>query len=146
MKKCRLIIVLLALVLLACLSGVQGQYATPSNGNMATAKNASSQYSQYYTMNDGIVPSTHIGVPQQIEIAGNMPMTVYFSNQMQAVPFTQYQSTPTYSESNSLWAKGSTDWSQYVAVPVGANVSLLAISPKGGQWDFQPCRCKWTNV
>jgi len=132
MKKNRLITVILALVLLASLSGVQGQYATPSKGNLASATNASAQYSQYYTMNAGTVPSTHIGVPQQTEIAGNMPNTVYFSNQMQAVPFAQYQSSPTYSESNSLWAKGSTDWSQYVVVPVGANVSLLAISPKGG--------------
>jgi len=61
-----------------------------------------------------------------------MPTTVYFSNQMQPVPFSMYKSNPTYSGSDSLWIKGSTDWSQYAEVPVGANVSLLAISPTGG--------------
>jgi hypothetical protein len=61
-----------------------------------------------------------------------MPTTVYFSNQMQPVPFSMYKSNPTYLRNDSLWIKGSTDWSQYAAVPVGANVSLLAISPTGG--------------
>jgi hypothetical protein len=83
-------------------------------------------------MNTGPAPNTHISVPQQYNITGIMPTTVYFSNQMQQVPFSMYKSNPTYSENDSLWIKGSTDWSQYAVVPVGANVSLLAISPKGG--------------
>ncbi len=149
MKMLRVFQALLALILLASLSGVQGQYNattvgyssqynTSTVGYSATAPNtvqASAQYaqfSQYYTMNTGPAPTTHIGVPQPYEIAGNTPTTIYFGNQMQPVRFSQYQSTPTFSESNSLWIKGATSWSQYAVVPVGANVSLLAMSPNGG--------------
>jgi hypothetical protein len=49
---------------------------------------------------------------------------------MQPVPFSMYQSTPTIFSKRLI--KGATDWSQYAAVPVEANVSLLAISPTGG--------------
>lgn len=139
MKMHRIFQALLALILLACLSGVQGQYNASTIGypaaaapNTAQATAQYTQYSQFYTMNTGVAPSTHIGVPQPYDITGNMPATVYFSNQMQSVPFSQYQSNPTYSGSNSLWVKGTTAWSQYAVVPVGANVSLLAISPNGG--------------
>ncbi len=138
MKLSRICSALLALILLACLSGVQGQYSTPTSGYSAAAPSATqnnaqyAQYSQYYTMNTGPAPNTHISVPQQYDITSNMPTTVYFSNQMQPVPFSMYKSNPTYSENDSLWIKGATDWSQYAAVPVGANVSLLAISAIGG--------------
>jgi hypothetical protein len=137
-KMYRIFQALMALILLACLSGVQGQYNTSTIGYPATAPNTAqvtaqyAQYSQYYTMNTGTAPSAHISVPQPYDITGNVPTTVYFSNQMQPVPFSQYQSNPTYSGSNSLWIKGTTAWSQYAVVPVGANVSLLAISPTGG--------------
>ncbi len=137
MKISRLLTALLALVLMACLSGVQAQYTTPSSGystatpSATTAQNTD-QYSQYYTMNTGTAPSFHIGAPQQFDIAGNTPATLYFSNQMQAVPFARYQSSPTYSGNNSLWIKGATDWSQYAVVPMGSTVSLLAVSPIEG--------------
>lgn len=158
MKINRLYHVLLMLVLLACSSGVQGQYnsstvmlssqyntttagyptaaptSTPTAVPYATqsAALATAQYAQFYTMNSGPIPSSLVSVPQPYAIAGNMPATVYFSNQMQSVPFSQYQANPTSSASNSLWIRGSTAWSQYAAVPVGANISLLAISPMGG--------------
>jgi len=83
-------------------------------------------------MNAGPAPITHIGVPQQVEMVGNMPSTVYFSNQMQPVPYSQYQSTPAYAGPNSLWIKGITNWTQYAVVPQGATVSLLAITSTEG--------------
>jgi len=138
MKLNRICSALLALILLACLSGVQGQYSTPTSGYSAAAPSATqnnaqyTQYSQYYTMNTGPAPNTHISVPQQYNITSIMPTTVYFSNQMQPVPFSMYKSNPTYLRNDSLWIKGSTDWSQYAVVPVGANVTLLAISATGG--------------
>ncbi|MGA9099875.1 MAG: hypothetical protein WB392_13195 [Methanotrichaceae archaeon] len=146
MKSYKLFQVLLALIFLACLSGVQGQYNastvgysgqynTQTIGYSTAAPNtapAAAQYAQFYTTNAGSAPSNPISAPQQYNISGNMPATVYFSNQMQSVPFSQYQSNPTYGGSNSLWIKGSTAWSQYAIVPVGANVQLLAISPSSG--------------
>jgi hypothetical protein len=91
-----------------------------------------SQYSQYYSMTTGSVPGTHIVAPKQYQISGNIPATVYFSNQQQAVPYDQYQSYATYTGGNSLWIQGSTSWTQYVTIPQGAFLSLIATSSTGG--------------
>ena len=138
---------MLTLVLLACLSGVQGQYNNVATvgysgqhnistvGHPVAASNAlqtTAQYTQFYSMNTGSTPSARVGAPQQYYLTENMPAKVYFGNQMQLVPFSQYQSSPTYGGSNSLWIKGATAWSQYAIVPMGSNVPLLAISPMGG--------------
>ncbi len=146
MKTYKLFQALLVLILVACSSAVQGQYNTStvmssSQYNATTvgyptatqnATSVTAQYAQFYTMNTGKMPSSLVSTPQPYNITGNMPTKVYFSNQMQSVPFSQYQANPTAFASNSLWIKGSTAWSQYAAVPVGANVQLLAISPSGG--------------
>jgi hypothetical protein len=100
--------------------------------SIGSAAQRTPEYSQFYTMPTGPAPSTHISTPQQFEIAGSMPSTIYFSNQMQPVLYSQYKSNPTYTGSNSLWIKGATAWTQYAIVPMGAIVSLLAISPSGG--------------
>ncbi len=138
MKTLRVFQAMMALILFACLSGVQGQYNISTVGDSSAMPDAAqanaqyAQYSQYYTMNTGTAANTHISAPQPLDMTSNMPTMVYFGNQMQPVPFSQYQSSSTYSGSNSLWIKGATAWSQYAVVPVGANVSLLAISPSGG--------------
>ncbi len=136
MKNLRLFAALLALVLLMCLSGAQGQYTTmPSGYSTAmptTAQNMASQYSQYYQMLSGPAPNTHISVPVEYAVAGNYPSTVYFSNQMQPVNYATYQSNPMYAQSNSLWIQGTNSWTQYAVVPQGATVPLIAITPAGG--------------
>ena len=63
---------------------------------------------------------------------GKAPTTVYFSYQMQAVPYTQYKSYPTYTGGNSLWVQGALSWTQYAQVPQGSSLSLLATSSTGG--------------
>ena len=139
MKIYRLFSTILAIIVMACLFGVQGQfqgqYVTPSNGYSTAAPSAAlnpSQFSQFYTMTPGPAPSNPIGAPQQFEIAGNIPSTVYLGEQMQPVPYSQYRSSPAYTGANSLWIKGATAWTQYAVVPQGATVSLFAISPTGG--------------
>ena len=91
-----------------------------------------SQYSQYYTMPTGPATGTHIIAPQQYQISGNVPATVYFNDQQQAMPYDQYQSSTTYMGGNSLWIQGSTSWTQYARVPQGAFLSLIATSSTGG--------------
>lgn len=134
MRINKILLTLLSLVLLACLSGVQGQYQTPSSPVVTGVQSATqySQYSQYYQMVTGPAPSTHISAPQQFAIAGNVPTSVYFGTQGQAVPYSQLQSNPTYAASNYLWIQGTTSWTQYAVVPQGAVVPLLAISSSGG--------------
>jgi len=150
MKFYQLLVGLLGLILLVCLCGVEGQYMPTSTGNVTTSNipsvgySATTQnlkinqtanpYSQYYTM--GPAPDTHITAPQQFNISGNIPSTVYFSYQRQPVVYSQYQSTPS-KINNSLWLKGSNSWAQYAEVPQGAVVPLLAISPNGGSGNIR---------
>jgi hypothetical protein len=139
MKIYRLFSVLLAIIVIACLFAVQGQfqeqYVTPSSGYSTTGLSATqnpSQYSQFYIMTPGTAPGNPVGAPQQFEIAGDIPSTIYFGEQMQRLAYSQYQSYPAFTGSNSLWIKGATAWTQYVVVPQGATISLFAISPSGG--------------
>jgi len=127
----RLLSALLAFILLACLSGVQGQYAAQVNGSsaMPSIAQSTSQYSQFYTALTGSVPSSHILPPVQFNLTGKTPASVYFGIQMQQVPYSTYRST---ASGNALWIQGSRDWSQYAVVPQGSMVSLLATSPDGG--------------
>jgi hypothetical protein len=127
----RLFMALLAIIVIACLFGVQGQFqVTPSTATPIAAQN-SPQYTQFYTMTTAPATGNPIGTPQRFAIAG-MPSTVYLGEQMQPVPYSQYQSSPAYTGANSLWIKGETAWTQYAVVPQGATVSLFAISPTRG--------------
>ena len=131
MKIYRLFSTFLAIIVLACLFGVQGQIQVAPSTTAPSATQNPAQFSQFYTMTSGPAPSNPIGAPQRFEIVG-MPSTVYLGEQMQSVPYSQYQSSPAYTGANSLWIKGATTWTQYAVVPQGATVSLLAISPAGG--------------
>jgi hypothetical protein len=160
MKKESIIAALLILILFVCLIGVEGQYYAPqpevigqttpyqttsmgqpmqysttpseyqTTAPITTATPTSaSQYAQYYTM--GPAPTTHITAPQPFNIEGNTPSAVYSGSQMQAVPYPQYYAT--YTGGNLLWIQGSASWTQYAKVPQGSILSLLAISPTGGE-------------
>lgn len=53
--------------------------------------------------------------------------------QMYSMPYSQYQANyGSYSGSTSLWIQGTSGLTQYVTVPLGASLSLIAISPTGG--------------
>jgi hypothetical protein len=157
MEKYKLVSLLAAFVILACIFGAQGQYQTPASGyssanpsstqtmsnasTVSTQANASSyanpaastsQYSQYYSMNTGSIPSTHISAPVKVDLLGKPPANVYFSTQSQAVPYSQYQSSAGSSGANTLWIQGSSDWTQYAIVPLGATVPLIVSSLTGG--------------
>ena len=131
MKFYRLFSTFLAIIVLACLFGVQGQIQVAPSTTAPSVTQNPAQFSQFYTMTSGPAPSNPIGAPQRVEIVG-MPSTVYLGEQMQSVPYSQYQSSPAYTGANSLWIKGATTWTQYAVVPQGATVSLIAISSTGG--------------
>lgn len=97
-----------------------------------SAEIAVSQYSQYFQTTSGPAPKTHITAPQKYDTTGKVPASIYFSGQKQAVSYSQYQSYATYTGGNSLWIQGTTSWAQYAVVPQGAFLSLLAVSPTGG--------------
>jgi hypothetical protein len=82
-------------------------------------------------MPQGNAPQIHIAAPEKYDVNGEQPTSIYFGYQQQAVPYSQYQAYSTYTGGNSLWIQGTTSWTQYVAVPQGASLSLLAISSTG---------------
>ena len=61
---------ILAIIVITCLSGVQGQISTPSS---IVKANAASQYAQYYTMPTASAPSARISAPAQTAILGETP-------------------------------------------------------------------------
>ena len=133
-------ITIAAIVLLPCSSAQLIDVGkSPSQESYQLGINKASlgaRYSEYYAMQSGPAPAYHISFPVQFSITGNTPVTVYFSNQQQAVSFSQYQSSQAYNASNSLWIKGAANWTQYAAVPLGSTVSLIAISPVSGSGDL----------
>ena len=91
-----------------------------------------SQFSQYFTMLSSADKKTHIKAPKKQDIKDKTPSTIYFGYQMQAVPYTQYKTYATYTGGNSLWVQGASSWAQYVSVPQGAGLSLLATASMDG--------------
>jgi hypothetical protein len=101
-------------------------------GNPPSLGASDSIYSQYYSIYKGSAPKKHIEAPEKHTTKDETPTTVYFSYQMQAVPYSQYQNYATYTGGNSLWIQGSSSWTQYAKVPQGSSLSLLATSSVGG--------------
>jgi hypothetical protein len=134
MRKYLIIMVLLLIISFSSIAAQdngQGKGKGQDKNNQKVSQNSISQYSQYYVMPSSAAPSTHIVAPQKYSIQ-NMPTTLYFGYQMQAIPYTQYQTYATYTGGNSLWIQGSTSWTQYAAIPQGAALSLLATTSAGG--------------
>lgn len=101
-------------------------------GNPPSSSAADHIFSQYFWSYKGSTPKKHIESPKKHVIVDSTPSTVYFSYQMQAVPYTQYQSNAAYTGGNSLWILGSSSWSQYAKVPQWSGLTLLATSSTGG--------------
>jgi plastocyanin len=101
--------------------------AAPQGAIQSTA----AQYSDYYRMISGSTPSAHITKPQRYNIQNGAPDSLYFRDQEQAVPYSQYQAHAGYI-GNSIWIQGASNWIQYAAVPKRAFLSLMSISPREG--------------
>jgi hypothetical protein len=121
----------------------------PSDSASGSIYSQYSQYSQYFSMHAGSAPQKHIEAPKKSDIKNKTPTTVYFSYQMQAMPYTQYQTYATYTGGNSLWIQGSSSWSQYAKVPQGSSLSLMATSSAGGNgnlYEINPDGKLFTNA
>jgi hypothetical protein len=125
MIKSLVSIIAIMILMVGSVSALDG-----SGINAMPVEGSVSQYSQYYTMPSGTVAGTHIVAPQQYPISGNAPATVYY--QQKAIPYDQFFSSAAYMEGNFLWIAGSMSWTQYVVVPQGAYLSLIAATATGG--------------
>ncbi len=128
-----LISIILILSFMGCVLALDEQsgLVMQPGGNPTSSSVSVSQYSQYYSIPNGPVPKTHIEAPVR-QVTKGTPAMVYFGNEMQAVPYTQYQTYATYTGGNSLWIQGPSSWTQYAIVPQGASLSLVATSATGG--------------
>lgn len=136
MKINWLLSALMAFILFACLSAVNGAEPVALSGYQGSALSNfenSALYTEYYGSTMGSAPASLLTAPAQVDLTGKAPATVYFGTAMQKVDYSTYQPAAV---SNSLWLAGSTSWSQYAMVPQGSMVNLLAISAKEGQGAF----------
>jgi len=99
--------------------------------NQPSSSSSDLKFAQYFSRTRS-ASNMHIEAPKKHEIRNEIPTTVYFGSQMQAVPYIQYQTYPAYTGGNSLWIQGATSWTQYAQVPQGSSLSLLATSAIGG--------------
>jgi plastocyanin len=136
-------------------SSVMKVMSADPGSDPAPSKSSNSQfsmYSQYFNMRSGNEPKTHITYPKNYPMKNLGSQFVYFTfpkfttsysysqtyvvpnnYQMYSMPYSQYQSNyGSYSGSTSLWIQGTSGFTQYVTVPLGASLSLVAISPTGG--------------
>lgn len=90
-------------------------------------------YAQYYSLSPATSAKKHIQAPKKSDMRDQTPASVYFSYQMKAMPFDQYQAYATYAGGNSLWIQGSSSWTQYAKAPKGSALSLIAVSNAGGR-------------
>lgn len=94
-----------------------------------------SSYSEYYSGVSAPIVGGIISNPVRFDISVRRPSKVYYGPS-QVISYTQYASYPTSSLSNELWATGATDWSRYVASPVGTPLQLVGYTQSGGTADF----------
>ena len=102
-------------------------------GGDPPSKEVDSIYAQYYSVSPASYAKRHIEAPKKSDIRDRTPASVYFSYQMKAMPFDQYQAYATYAGGNSLWIQGSSSWTQYAKAPKGSILSLITISTAGGR-------------
>ena len=90
-------------------------------------------YTEYYVTTGAPVVGI-VSDPIEFDIIERTPAVVYFGAGV-GLPYAQYASMVP-SETNDLWIQGATNWTQYVASPVGAWLQLIAYAPAGGPAGF----------
>lgn len=133
--------------------GTSGANVSGTNMSNDPPQSMSSMYSQYYTMSSGSAPKTHITPPKNYPTNNMKSSTIYFiipksamsyapsqnyamssyQYQTYSMPYSQYQQNyAQYNGGNSLWVQGTSGMTQYVMVPQGAMLTLIAVSQNGG--------------
>lgn len=97
------------------------------------AESAFVPYNEYYKAATKAAEGGVIGNPAPLDISGNEPMAVYYGDG-QGLTYSQYASA--MATRSDLWIKGTANWSQYAAVPLGSSLELVAYAPQGGNAGF----------
>jgi plastocyanin len=108
------------------------QSAAVASTQPSTQSSAIQQFSQYYRSTSE-VPKDQLTSPTKIDLKGIEPDTIYFGSTQKAVPYSQYQTYALTTGANSLWIQGASSWTQYAMVPLGSMLTMITMSPTGGQ-------------
>ena len=93
-----------------------------------------SPYREYYTTTGTPVVGGIVSNPAKFDITQKTPSSVYYGAGV-GLPYSQYASIVP-SKTNDLWIQGATNWTQYVVIPVGTWLQLVANAPVGGPAGF----------
>jgi len=93
-----------------------------------------SYYSEFYSSTGTQIVGGIISTPSSTSLNGKIPESVYLAPGM-AISYAQYTSSAAAARSSELWISGQSDWSRYVACPVGTWLQLLAYAPASGAAD-----------
>jgi hypothetical protein len=95
-----------------------------------------SPFRQYYTTSAqrAVALGQRVSTPVKYNMSQRTPTNVYYASG-QGLPYSQYASIAP-SRANDLWIQGTGNWSQYVVVPVGTWLQLVATAPVSGPGGF----------
>jgi hypothetical protein len=93
-----------------------------------------SPFREYYTTTGTPVTGGIISNPTKFDITQKAPSSVFYGAGV-GLPFNQYESVVP-SKTNDLWIQGATNWTQYVVIPVGSWLQLIAYAPVEGPAGF----------
>jgi len=93
-----------------------------------------SQFKDYYTTTGTPVVGGIVSNPTKFDITQKTPTSVYYGAGV-GLPYSQYASTVP-SKTDDLWIQGATNWTQYVIIPVGTWLQLIAYVPVEGPAGF----------
>lgn len=109
-----------------------GQAYLQEDAAQASTQSALQKFSQFYRSTSE-APKDQLTAPAKIDLKGVEPDTIYFGSTQKAVPYSQYQTYALTTGANSLWIQGSTSWTQYAMVPQGSMLTMITVSPTGGE-------------
>lgn len=93
-----------------------------------------SPFREYYAATDPASEDGIISSPGRFNLTQGAPTYVFYGSG-QGLPFSQYLSMEP-SRANDLWIRGAENWTQYIVIPIGAAVELVANVPGGGSGGF----------
>ncbi len=127
------IAVLSIIALSALLFAVEGmaQVASMASAVSGPIEIKSSEVSASSAGPSAPASSSRISQPIEIENISSMtPGKLYLGLQRQTMTPAQFQAAP--HRENNLWIQAKGGWLQYVVVPRGVTLNLIAVSPDGG--------------
>jgi hypothetical protein len=89
------------------------------------------KFSSYYRTTTK-TPQDQLTAPTKIDLKDVEPDMLYFGSTQKAVPYAQYQTSALSAGTNSLWISGASSWTSYAMVPLGSMLSMITMSPAGG--------------